>query len=452
MTSQLGERISAPSQSAAHVNADRSGLSVCVLFIVSLIDRIEEITLSILWPQMYRSLGATVGQLGLVLAVSQLVGTLLLPLWGYAVDRYSRKQLLVWFTGFWGVWSCVIALVETVPQLLLVRTLSALGLSVFTPAAFSLIGDLIDKENRGRSIGILRAAPFFGAPVAFIGLPALAAQSPEAWRWGFVLMGLASFVSGLIMLLLREPVRGRAEPELRAVLSNKNARQYTFRWSELRTLLTIRTWWWLGLREVLGSLSVLVFFRWFFSWLDELGLSQRGVVIFLMMLVATVAGFILFGWLGDRLEQKFPRQGRIPLALVGLIVQLISLLLLFTAGGNNVALLSVFGSLFALGFAATADGVLWPLGQAVLPPELRGSGQAFIAMAAGVSGAIVMAASGLVADRIGVAAMLLLFTPLPVLVGIVAWLPMFRTYPLDREALHRHLVQRRAEVQSGTVQ
>lgn len=71
--------------------------------------------------------------------------------------RFSRKWLLVFFTGLWGLWTCAIDLVETLPQLVLVRSLSALGLGVFVPAAFSLIGDLFDAETRGRATGTMRA-------------------------------------------------------------------------------------------------------------------------------------------------------------------------------------------------------------------------------------------------------------------------------------------------------
>lgn len=441
MTAQAKEIISIPKQ-----QPDRRWLSVGVLVVASLIDRIEEIAISILWPQMYRSLGVSVGRLGSVLAISQLVGTLLLPLWGYAVDRYSRKNLLILFTGFWGLWTCAIGLIDTMPQLLTVRALSALGLSVLAPAAFSLVGDLFDKETRGRSIGILRAAPYIAAPVAFIALLRLANQGAEAWRWGFIGIGLASFMTGLLMLFLKEPVRGRAEPELRNVITNKTASRYSFKWQDLRTLITIRSWWWLALRAILGGLSIQVFFRWFFSWLDELGLGESGFIVFIVMLATIVVGLILFGWLGDRLEQKFSNRGRLPLVLGGLVVELIALLLLLTVGGDSLVRLSLLGFVFTLGFAATADNVQWPIAQAIISPELRGSGQAFIAMAVGLSSAAALAASGWMADQIGVSSMLLLFTPLPILLSIGAWLPMFHTYPHDRDALHKKLTQRRADM------
>lgn len=39
--------------------------------------------------------------------------------------------------------------------------------------------------------------------------------SPELWRWGFIVLGGFSVVSGvLVWLMVEEPVRGAAEPEL----------------------------------------------------------------------------------------------------------------------------------------------------------------------------------------------------------------------------------------------
>jgi MFS family permease len=230
----------ATSTSASPPQANRRWLSVSALSAAYLVDSSESQALSVLWPQMYRALGVSVGQLGAILAISQLISTLTLPFWGYAVDRFSRKWLLVCFTGFWGLWTCAIGFIDTVPELMVMRALSALGLGVFLPAAFSLIGDLFTSQSRGRAIGTMRAVGTMGTLIAFGGLPVFAARSPEAWRLAFMGVGILSFLSGLLMLLLQEPVRGAAEPELRGITSGESVWRDRFTWHDLRTIARIK--------------------------------------------------------------------------------------------------------------------------------------------------------------------------------------------------------------------
>ena len=113
----------------------------------------------------------------------------------------------------------------------------------------------------------------------------------------------------------------------------------------------------------------------------------------------------------------------------------------------NLILLLLPLVLFILGNSASAEGVRWPIAQAVLPPELRGSGQAFAIMVSGFINSIMLILSGFMVDQLGgIAPMLLFIFPVPVIIGLFAWLPLFRYYPADHEALHQKLAQRRAEL------
>jgi hypothetical protein len=74
-------------------------------------------------------------------------------------------------------------------------------------------------------------------------------------------------------------------------------------------------------------------------------------------------------------------------------------------------------------------------------------------MAVGVVSALAVVFSGLLVDNLldgDVTLMLLLMVPLPKLISSILWIPMFCTYPPDRDALHDVLVKRRDEIISST--
>lgn len=408
-----------------------------------LVDRSEDQALSILWPQIQQSLGASLGGLGPALGISRLVSIITLPLWGYASDRWSRRMLLVCFTGFWGLWTLTIGLVGSLSQLMAVRLISTLGAGVFAPAAFSLIGDLFDHKQRGRAAGIVLGAGTLGALVAAGVLPMLAARTPDGWRWGFAVMGIASCVTGLLLCLgLREPPRGGGEPELRGVVAGEGAQSSRITWADLRALSALASWRLLALTEALRAIGAALVLGWLFTWLTSIGLASSIILIVAAFLLSIFVGQLAFGWLGDYLAVRFPRYGQLTLTMIGVVLVVPVTMLFLASDGQNLTRLLIYALLS--GFSGSVGILIWPIGQAVVPPELRGSSRAITEMLAGAASAVALVASGPVVDRMGVAPALLLLAPLPVVLSIGLWLPLYRTFPQDRAALQQQLAQRRA--------
>ena len=66
----------------------------------------------------------------------------------------------------------------------------------------------------------------------------------RGWRIAFILLGLTSMLSGLLIaLLVKEPVRGDAEPELEGVITREDADQFRFSLSEVKKILKSKTVW-----------------------------------------------------------------------------------------------------------------------------------------------------------------------------------------------------------------
>lgn len=420
--------------------------AVLSLAIAAFVDAGETLALSILWPRMYLRLGASLGQLGAVLGLSELVRILFIPIWGYAVDRYSRKRLMVFFTGLWGLWTLAIGLVDTLPQLYIVRSLSAIGLGVFNPAAFSLAGDLFSPKERGRAVGVTAGITFAGTLAAFIVLPRLADQGPEAWRMGFVVMGLASVLSGvLIYVLIDEPPRGAAEPELEAVVNGGGQikKSYGLTRSQLNTLLRIPSWRWLLIHETVFWIGMNLLRAWIFVWLDGLGLGTAAAAVFAAQLFGSMGFTLLYGWLGDRLDHDGQRRASLLIGLAGLIASVPTTILFFSLDGSRIPLMILAGVLFVATRRAVGESVTWPLAQGVIAPELRGTARAIMNLVRDGVGAATLAASGLLVDRIGTPAMLLTVFTAASIFNILVWLPLLRVYPRDRDTLHTLLTQQR---------
>jgi MFS family permease len=441
---QLADPIALPRVGAQSRGSRRRSLAS--LAATSLVDRGEDQALSVLWPQMQLSLGASLGSLGLLLGLGRLVGTLTLPLWGYATDRWSRRMLLVCFAGFWGVWTLAVSLVETMGQLTALRLITALGPGVFGPALFSLLGDLCEDRRRGRAAGLILGAGTLGGLLAAALLPALASRGPEAWRLGFVVMGAASCATGLLLVVgLREPPRGGAEPELRGLAGSAAPRSTRISRADLQALSRIASWRLLLLAEALRAVGISLMLGWLFTWLTGIGLGSSMILIVVAFLLSIFVGQLSFGWLGDALAARFPRYGQLTLVLIGMLL-VVPLSMLFVASdGQSFARLLSFALLS--GFAGSAGVLIWPLGQAVVPPELRGSARAITEMLAGLASAAALVVSGRVADQLGVATALLLIAPLPVALSILAWLPLFFAFPRDRQALRLSLARRRDGLQ-----
>jgi MFS family permease len=427
----------------------RRWYTVFTLSAAAFVDSGENETLAILWPRMAPALGLNISWLGPLLGISDLIRTLTLPLWGWAADRFSRKALLVWITGFWGITTLLVAFTSNLWQLFAVRIIASLGLGVLWPAAFSLLSDLFDSKERGKAAGTMTAVSFSGTLVSFFVLPALAALSPEGWRYGFILLGLVSVLTGILFLFINDPPRGSAEPEIGDILDEKAVERYSFRLHDLPVIGKVRTWWVLLFQNSFDNIALAVLYGWSFTWLDSLGLGDAAALVVGVLTLGTLLGHLFFGWLGDVLDRHYPKRGRAAMAQAGLIVALPSLILFILMGDQGVVPLMVFGMLSGLSLASVDTGARWPIAQAVLRPELRATGRAALDMVVGAVGALAMTLSGRVVAAFGgdVTAMLLLFIPLPKLIALLLWMPVFRTYPGDRQNLHGLLLKRREELQ-----
>ena len=425
--------------------AKRRWPTVAALSAAAFIDSSEDYSISILWPRMYAFLGTTINQLGVIAGIAGLLRTITTPLWGYAADRFSRKALLVGITGVWGIWTASVALVHSLNQLIAVRVISSLGLGILWPAAFSLLSDLFSSKERGKAAGIMTALSFTGTIASFGILPAIAATSPEGWRLGFVAMGLASVLTGLMMLVIFDPPRGSAEPELEGIAA-ESSKQFAFRLADLPQLARVRSWWVMLVHNSIDAVAMTVLYAWVFTWMDQLELGGSAFAVVGLLALGNLSGHVFFGWLGDVLDRRYPNRGRAAMAMIGLAVTTPTLAGFLGLGGRGLGFLVLFGLLSGIGLSSVDTGARWPITQGVLRPEVRATGRATLDMTIGIVASLVSFWTAFLVNRLGVPAMMLTIIPIFKLLGALTWIPIFWTYPYDRQQLHKTLEQRRAAI------
>jgi len=143
--------------------------------------------------------------IGLLVAVSSLVGAVASLPFGVLADRVRRTRVLGATIVLWGgamLWS---ATATSFGELLWTRLFLGAVTASAGPMVASLVGDWFGSWERGRIYGVILAGEYIGAGVGFAVTGNISLLS---WRAAFVILALPAFALALIVWRLREPERG----------------------------------------------------------------------------------------------------------------------------------------------------------------------------------------------------------------------------------------------------
>jgi MFS family permease len=142
---------------------------------------------------------------GLLVAVSSLVGAVATLPFGVLADRVTRTRVLGVTIVAWGaamLWSATAA---NFTELLWTRLFLGAVTASAGPMVASLVGDWFGSWERGRIYGVILAGEYVGAGVGFA---VTGNVSTLSWRAAFVILALPAFVLAAVVWRLREPERG----------------------------------------------------------------------------------------------------------------------------------------------------------------------------------------------------------------------------------------------------
>ncbi|MDA8045777.1 MAG: MFS transporter [Actinomycetota bacterium] len=146
---------------------------------------------------------------GLLVAVTSLVGAIGAVPYGMLADRVNRTRTLTMSVIFWGVAMVGSATAGSFSELLLWRMALGLVTAAAGPPVASLVGDYFPSTERGVVYSYILSGELLGAGVGFTVTGDISALS---WRAAFIILGLATFPLGWVLARLPEPDRGGANP------------------------------------------------------------------------------------------------------------------------------------------------------------------------------------------------------------------------------------------------
>lgn len=429
------------------------------------VDNGEDQAMGVLFPAIKALWGLSNFDLGLVGTVRKVLAAISSPLWGYAADRWNRKMILFIGTGIWGVWTLLCGLMPNFGGMLIIRAISGIGLGCLMPATFSLLSDLFPPEWRGRALGVLGGVGALGIIGGVLAMGFLASNDVwllgmEKWRWGFFFLGAMSMFSGLLILLLvREPVRGAAEPELQERITREAAERYRIQFSDLPRVVRIPTIWVAILQGMAGTMPWVVLAQFLPTWLVEArGMSAdidfsnpngSAPIAFALILVGTVVSNILGGIIGDWADRVNPRYGRTFIGQISVLFAIPLSWVMLTQTENWS-----FGAFLALCFFTalliswTGRGSKEPMMQGAVPPELRSSAYAMNDfLERGFAALISIIAGGLAGQTVAQFTQAMLWTvTFPWVICFILYTGFYWAYPRDSLRLRTMMAQRAEEL------
>jgi MFS family permease len=355
---QLGSRPSGARSSA--------GYALGLLFVGNLLNFYDRALPSVVLEPIKDEFGLDDTQVGVLASAFVLVAALAgIPL-GRLADRVPRAAVAGWGLFVWSAFTAAGGLLTSFWGFLASRVGVGVGESSYAPATGSLLSDLYPSERRSRAHSLFMLGFPLGTLLAFLTAGELAVAF-DSWRAPFLIAAVPGFVIAFLVLRIREPERGAADPAGPIATAAPTGKS-----SSLRSLMRVRSMYGMLLAfagynfaaYAIGTFLTPVLQRYYD--LSLVGASLvGGVVVGVTGLIGLVAG----GRVLDRAARRSP-EDRVRVAAFSLVGAAVLSLAGLAAGRGALWQLVVFLSLgYLLGIVYLAAAV--PVVSDVIRPEQR---------------------------------------------------------------------------------
>ncbi len=339
------------------------------------------IVLPPLFPVLAEALGVGYTELGIALALLNLVTMLTQAPIGVVVDRYGPAAILIAGQALFALSTLGIGLFPSYAALLLFCALGGLGNAVYHPADYAILNARVTPKRMGRAFSFHTFGGYAGFAAAPPVLVALAAAL--GWRAALVITGLAGLLVALLMFLWRRELHVPPHPS--TVKGEGGLRR------DLSLLLS---------RPVLLSLLFVTFYATAHGGFNNFTVAflESAYGFALAAANAPLTAFLVMGALGvlagGMIADRMPRHERVVALCLALVAAVAVLVAEF-----RLPLLALV-PLFAL--AGFATGVVAPsrdmLVRSITPPGAMGKVFGFVTTGFNIAGLAAPPLFGLVLD------------------------------------------------------
>jgi predicted MFS family arabinose efflux permease len=315
-----------------------------------------------------------------------------------------------------------------------------------------MLADVFGPKRRGRAMGTISAVGMFGIVIGAFAFGELLNIPDTGWRWAFVLLGITSILSGLVItVLIRDPVRGSAEPELEAIITEEAAAQFRFKMVDVLEVLRSRTVWVNFIQGIFVMTPINALAAFFVTWLvDDRGYPEaEAPLIFGAIVISLAVGSLVGGLVADWAEGISTKYGRIVVSQASILAAFPAMWFLLTDATSLISIITL-SSIAGFFLDWTRRGVKQPLVQNVTRPELRATAMALTEFFQGAIASVVIILFGGFADRYGLTSTLLILACGFWAIGFIVTIAYYFVYPPEAERLREQMRERRALIAGST--
>lgn len=383
-------------------------LPLLLIGLSSLIAQWDDAAIGILGPEIRGEFALSTQLLLTLVAVLNIVSTLIGPALGYLADRVSRVWMLRVGALLANLGSILAGAAGGVPQLVASRTVSGLGAKIYEPAGFPVITDYYRSTVRARVFAFIFLLGGIGAILG----PVIAGSLGEAfgWRAAVISLGALATLVSLGYFALREPPRGFMDRlEMGASQEVAEQEQPPVSWSEAwraaASITTLRRFWYSAPFLFVAETATLFLLTYYYASEFALGSRVRGF-IGAGYGAAALIGLILSAPIADRLLAYRP--GRVMTLIGGLLT--LNAVTIAVLAYSRVLWISIVAALPIAFASALVTPALFTLLSLVVPSRIRGLGMQTIAPWR-LIGSIILLLIGGVLDEVGIRESLIFFIP-----------------------------------------
>ena len=287
-----------------------------LLWMAYLLNQADRQVFNTVLPAIRDALSLTDTSIGLIATIFNLCYAMMVPLGGWAGDKFSRKWVVTIAILFWSVATMFTGLATGVIMLILLRSVATGGgEAFFGPANYSLLGQY-HKETRARAMSIHQTAYYVGVILA--GWLAGYIADRLGWEYSFIIFGAVGIIWGAIMIFRLKDKKNEAPQASETEVATEKVGIF----DGFKTVFTTPT----ALMLTIGFSGLIFVITGFMTWVpaflqEEFGQNQAaaGFNSMFYTYVAAFIGVLLAGSLSDKFAAK-SHKARMLLQAFGLVV------------------------------------------------------------------------------------------------------------------------------------